>query len=156
LLYHSGKPNAAIELKGLEGTTLAKRDPIRQLVIEMARCVSDDKCSDAAVLDLQGISSVTDYFLIATGTSDRQLRSVADHLKALAKEKKILPLGYDGYDSASWILIDFGSIVVHLFAPSYRELYDLELLWGDAPKVRWQRRATTKKTTAETEETEET
>jgi len=135
----------------LEDRTLAKRDPIRQLVLELARSASDDKCNDVVVLDLQGLSSVTDYFLIATGTSDRQLKSTAEHLVKIAKEQGLRPLGYDGYESAHWILVDFGSIVVHLFSPSYRELYDLELLWGDAPKVRWQRRTVTKKTPSKAE-----
>jgi len=88
---------------------------------------------------------VTDYFIIATGTSDRQIRSVADHLLQLTKEKGIKPIGVDGYEYAHWILLDFGGVVVHIFSPSYRQLYDLELLWGDAPKVRWQRKATKKK-----------
>lgn len=124
---------------------------MKQMAVEMARIAADDKCSDVVVLDLQGLSTVTDYFVIATGTSDRQLRSVVDHMREWAKGKKIRPIGLDGYESSHWVLIDFGSVVVHVFSPSYRELYDLELLWGDAPKVRWQRRVTKKKTTAEKE-----
>jgi ribosome-associated protein len=121
------------------------------MAIEMARIAADDKCNDVVVLDLQGLSTVTDYFVIATGTSDRQLRSVIDHVREWAKEKKIRPVGLDGYDSSHWILVDFGGVVVHLFSPSFRELYDLELLWGDGPKVRWQRRVVKKKTAAEKE-----
>jgi len=117
----------------------------------MARIAADDKCNEVVVLDLHGLSTVTDYFVIGTGTSDRQLRSVVDHIRMWAKEKKIRPIGLDGYDSPNWVLIDFGGVVVHLFSPSFRELYDLELLWGDAPKVRWQRRVTKKKITAEKE-----
>ena len=106
----------------------------------VARSCSDDKCEDLRVLDLRGLSSVTDYFVIATGISDRQLRSVADHLLALAKETNLKPMGIDGYEQGQWILIDFVDVVVHLFMPEFRHIYDLELLWGDAPKVRWQRR----------------
>lgn len=94
---------------------------------------------------MKTISAVTDYFVIATGTSDRQIRSTADHILQAAKEKGRKPIGVDGYEQAHWVLIDFADVVVHIFAPSYRELYDLELLWGDAPRVRWQRRATRKK-----------
>jgi ribosome-associated protein len=126
--------------------TLAKRDPAKQLAIDMARSCADDKCDNLLVLDLKTLSTVTDYFVIATGTSDRQLRSTADHLLDLAKEHGIKPIGFDGYDSANWILLDFFDIVVHLFAPSYRELYDLELLWGDAPKIPCQRKTRSKKT----------
>ncbi len=119
---------------------LAKRDKIRQLALEVARSCSDDNCENIVVLDLRGISSITDYFVIATGSSDRQLRTAADHILKSAKEKGIAPMGVDGYDQAHWILIDFVDVIVHLFMPEYREIYDLELLWGDAPKVRWQRR----------------
>ncbi len=95
---------------------------------------------------MKSLSAVTDYFVIATGTSDRQIRSASDHLLELAKKKGIKPVGVSGYEYAHWILLDFADIVVHIFSPSYRRLYDLELLWGDAPRVRWQRRATKKKT----------
>jgi len=90
---------------------------------------------------MQGLSGVTDYFVIATGTSDRQIRSVADHLLELMKARGSRAMGVSGYEYAHWILLDFVDVVVHLFAPSYRQLYDLELLWGDAPRVRWQRRS---------------
>jgi ribosome-associated protein len=125
--------------------TLAKRDPARQLAIELARCCADDKCDNLVVLDMKPLSAVTDFFVIATGTSDRQIRSTADHLLHLAKEHGSKPIGVDGYEHAHWILLDFADVVVHVFSPSYRELYDLELLWGDAPRVRWQRRTTVKK-----------
>jgi ribosome-associated protein len=124
---------------------------MKQMAVEMARIAADDKCSDVVILDLQGLSTVTDYFVIATGTSDRQLRSVVDHMREWAKGNKIRPIGLDGYDSSHWVLIDFGAVVVHVFSPSYRELYDLELLWGDAPKVRWQRRVVKKKAATEEE-----
>ncbi|NLE57766.1 MAG: ribosome silencing factor [Planctomycetes bacterium] len=118
---------------------------MRQLAIEMARSCADDKCEDLVVLEMKDLSAVTDYFVIATGTSDRQIRTVADHLLKLAKDKGIKAMGVDGYEYAHWILLDFVDVVVHIFAPSYRQLYDLELLWGDAPRVKWQRRATKKK-----------
>jgi ribosome-associated protein len=112
----------------------------------MARSCADDRCDELVVLDMRGLSAVTDYFVIATGTSDRQIRTAADHVIQSAREKGIKPIGSTGYEYAHWILLDFVDIVVHIFAPSYRQLYDLELLWGDAPKVKWQRRATKKKT----------
>jgi len=115
------------------------------LAIELARSADGDRCENVIILDLNGLSTVTDYFVIATGTSDRQLRTVGDHILELTKAQGIRPIGVDGYEFAHWILLDFGSIVVHLFAPSYRELYDLELLWGDAPQIRWQRRTTKKR-----------
>jgi ribosome-associated protein len=131
--------------------TLAKRDPAKQLAIDMARSCADDKCDNLLVLDLRTLSPVTDYFVIATGISDRQIRSTADHLIDLAKEHGIKPIGLDGYDQANWILLDFFDVVVHLFAPSFRELYDLELLWGDAPKIPCLRKTKPQKTASPTE-----
>lgn len=91
------------------------------------------------ILDLRGLSSITDYFVIGTGTSDRQIRAVADHLRKDSKERGILPLGVDGIEYGHWVLIDFIDVVVHIFSPDYRRLYDLELLWGDGARVEWQR-----------------
>ncbi len=110
------------------------------MALELARSCSDDKCENIVVLDLRELSSITDYFVIATGTSDRQIRTTADHILKMAKQRQIKPMGVEGYEQAHWILIDFVDIIIHLFMPEYREIYDLELLWGDAPKVRWQRR----------------
>ena len=109
-------------------------------MIEAARQAHDDHCDDIVVLDLRGLSTVTDYFLLSTGTSDRQIRSAADHIIDLGKSRCVKLLGRDGYETAGWILLDFVDVVVHVFSPEYRVLYDLELLWGDAKKVRWQRR----------------
>jgi len=113
---------------------------VRQLAIELARSCSDDKCENIIVLDLRGLFSIADYFVIATGTSDRQLRTAADHILKMVKQINFKPMGIEGYEQAKWILIDIADVIVHLFVPEYREIYDLELLWGDAPKVRWQRR----------------
>ena len=118
-----------------------KKDKIGELAIALARSCADDKCGNVVVLDLRGLSSITDYFVIATGTSDRQIRSVADHLLGIGKEMKIRPMGVDGKTFGHWVLIDFVDVVVHVFSPDYRELYDLELLWGDAPRVEWDRPA---------------
>jgi len=125
---------------------------VRQLAIELARSCADDKCDDLIVLDMKTVSGVTDYFVIATGTSDRQIRNAGDHLIELVRDNGIRPIGVDGYEHAHWILLDFFDIVVHVFSPSYRRLYDLELLWGDAPKIRWQRRITKKRKDGQTTE----
>jgi ribosome-associated protein len=87
---------------------------------------------------LKGVSPATDYFLIATGTSDRQCKSIADEIVTLAKEHKQVKLGVAGYDQGRWVLLDFFNVIVHLFDSEMREYYDLEMLWGDAKKIRWQ------------------
>jgi ribosome-associated protein len=88
-------------------------------------------------LDLQGISPATDYFVIATGTSDRQMRTVADEISGAARDRELMRFGRAGYEQGRWILLDYVDVVVHLFDPEYREFYDLDLLWGDAEKVEY-------------------
>lgn len=100
-----------------------------------ARLLSDSKCEDVIALDLRGLSQVTDYYVIATGTSERQLRSIADDVRKLARIQDrgvILP---EGMESASWIVVDCFDVVVHLFAAEARAYYDLESLWADAPST---------------------
>ncbi len=110
-----------------------------QFAIELAGIAHDNQSQDVVALDLRGISPVTDFVVISTGSSDRQMRSVADKVIEYGKKVGERPLGVAGYDSAAWILLDYVDVVFHIFAKSYREYYDLELLWGDAPRVEWAR-----------------
>ena len=102
-----------------------------------ARVAAERHCSDIVVLDLKGKSPATDYFVIATGTSDRQMRSVADEICETAKEQGQQRFGRAGYEQARWILLDFVDVVIHIFDAEYRDYYDLELLWGDAKRLKW-------------------
>jgi ribosome-associated protein len=122
--------------------TEAKGANDRQFAIELARIVADDKCEDVTVMDLRGMSPVTDYFVICSGTSDRQMRSSAEHAIAYGKKVGEPPFSHAGLESQTWILVDFVNVVLHVFAPEHRSYYDLELLWGDAPRVEWRRSAT--------------
>lgn len=112
----------------------------RDFCIEAARMLADDKCEDVIVLDLRGRSQMTDFFIVASGTSDRQLSSAAEHVAQAAKK-----CGIGVYRSnldearANWIVLDLVDIVVHVLMPETRLYYDLEMLWGDAPRVSWQR-----------------
>ena len=91
------------------------------------------KAEGVVALDLRGISPATDFFVLATGNSDIQVRAIADNvLDELAKEGH-RPLHVEGMDRARWVLLDFVDFVVHVFHPLAREFYQLELLWGDAP-----------------------
>jgi len=131
--------------------TTKKKDTARQLAIAAARLIADDKCDDIIVLDLKDRSPVTDYFVIATGTSDRQMRSAATNLANWGKKNDNAPWHVAGIDSADWVVLDFVDVVVHIFNESHRRYYDLELIWGEAPRVRWQR-VTRKKKEEPTEE----
>jgi len=103
--------------------------------LEAAKVAVDRHCQDVLVLDLRDISPATDYFVIATGTSDRQMRTVCDDISDAARKQGFERFGRAGYEQAKWILLDFVDVVVHLFSRSYREYYDLELLWGDAQRI---------------------
>ena len=120
----------------------------RSLAVEAARIAQDRHGEDIVVLDLRGISPVTDFFVIFTGTSDRQMRSVAQEIIEAAAKSGSKPFGIAGMESA-WIVLDFVDVVVHIFDAERREYYDLELIWGDAPRVRWRKPAAgTRKTGA--------
>ena len=87
---------------------------------------------------------MTDFFVLATGTSARQRHAVAEHLKEAGRTLKQKPFGIEGLDlgsaeAASWVLIDYVDVVTHVFTEASRQYYDLELLWGDAPRVDWTR-----------------
>ena len=84
---------------------------------------------------------VTDYFVICTGTSDRQMRAICDEIREYGQRIGLRSIGVAGYDTGQWILVDFVNVVVHIFTPEHREYYDLELLWGDAPRIDWSRSA---------------
>ena len=100
-----------------------------------AHAASDKKATDLVVLDLRKAASFTEYFLICTGASARQVQAISNAVEeALLKSAK-RPLHIEGYSSAEWILLDYGDFIVHVFAPASRRFYDLERLWRDAPRV---------------------
>ena len=88
--------------------------------------------------DLRGISDVADFMLLGSGTSDRQIRAVASELGDLAGSHQQPRLGREADESARWIVLDFIDVIVHVFEAEARAYYDLEMLWGDAPLVRWE------------------
>ena len=107
----------------------------KQLALTAAKIAHDRHCTDIKVLDLTGISPATNYFVIATGTSDRQSRTVADEISVEAKQQGHQRFGIAGYDQGQWILLDFVSVVVHIFDEQRRDYYNLDMLWGDAKKL---------------------
>jgi ribosome-associated protein len=93
------------------------------------------RCTDVVLLDVSGRSQVAHYFLIATGTSPRQMNTVADQIAELGEQMGFKPWRVSGAESAKWILIDCVDVIVHLFDAPSRAFYDLELLWGDCPRM---------------------
>ncbi len=111
----------------------------RRFAIDAARLASYTRCSDVVVLDVSRVSPVTDFFLLATGSSGRQMRAVADQIEDLGRPLGFKALGRHGHaGESSWMLTDFVDVVVHVFSPDARGYYDLDGLWGDAPVVDWQ------------------
>ena len=108
----------------------------KTFALAAAKIADERHCSSIVVLDLRGLSPVTDYFVIATGTSDRQMRTVCDEIRDIARTQKISLFGQAGYEQGRWILMDFVDVVVHVFDSQYRRYYDLELLWGDAKRLK--------------------
>jgi ribosome-associated protein len=108
----------------------------RQFAVRAAQLSLENRCTDIVVMDLKGLSTTTDYFVIATGTSNRQMRTVADEISRTAKADGLMRFGMAGYEQARWIVLDFIDVVVHIFDSEYRDYYDLEMLWGDSKRVK--------------------
>ena len=105
--------------------------------MESARLAANTRCHNVVVLDVGGISPITDFLVLATGTSPRQMKTVCDDLEEMAGEKGEKPMSRVGDDSASWTCIDFVDVVVHVFSQDARGYYDLDGMWGDAARVEW-------------------
>jgi ribosome-associated protein len=104
--------------------------------LQSASLAAEEKLADkVTVLDLRGLASFTDYFLICHGRSKRQVQAIADQVMDSLRDEKQRPLSVEGYRLAEWILIDYGDFVVHVFSESRREFYGLERLWSDAPVI---------------------
>lgn len=108
-------------------------DELPSEVLQAAELALDRKAENVLALDLRGVSSATDFFVLATGNSDIQVRAIAEHVLEELSGRGIKPLHVEGLDRARWVLLDFVDFVVHVFHPQAREFYQLELLWGDAP-----------------------
>jgi ribosome-associated protein len=91
------------------------------------------------VLDLQGISSFTDFFVICSGTSEPQLKAIAGEVEERVKQEHgVKPVSVDGFPASQWIVLDYLQVIVHVFHHEKREFYSLEDLWSDAPRVAWE------------------
>lgn len=95
----------------------------------------DRKALDPVVLDLRGLSSVAEYFVILTGTSDRHVQAVAENIMDAFKAVGNRLLGEEGLRHGKWVLLDYGEVVIHVFLEAVREYYDIEKLWVDAPRL---------------------
>jgi ribosome-associated protein len=104
-----------------------------------ARVGEDNKAKDIVVLDLRGVTPLYDYFVLLTGSSRRQIHTIAEEIDAGLLSAGDRRLSIEGYQASRWVVQDYGDVVVHVFDPEAREYYSLEELWADAPRVDWKR-----------------
>ena len=114
---------------------MTKETLSKALAKKIATSASELKALDIKVLDLGRLCSFTDFFVICTGMSNRHIQSVADQILFDQKKEGHSSIGVEGYDKGEWVLIDYGSVVAHVFYPDARSFYNIEKLWGDAPQV---------------------
>ena len=117
---------------------------IREFAIELARLSSELKCEQVVLIDVRGRNQLCEYLVIVSGTSDRQMKSVSDQLKAFGAQHGSPRWKRDRDTNGTWIAADFVDVVVHLFEPGQRAWYDLEGMWADAPRVEWRRNVPSK------------
>lgn len=99
----------------------------------MALCALEKKALDIQILDLRKLTTITDYFVICHGESTTQVRAICDHIQEKLEDEGIKVWHREGYENASWVLLDYVDVVTHIFLTETREFYSLERLWGDAP-----------------------
>ena len=120
----------------------------KQRAILCAAYALEKKAFDVRILEVRGLSSLTDYLLLASGRSDRQVQAVAESVRlGLKKDHAVLPLAVEGMNEGRWVLIDYGDVMVHIFQQPVREFYDLDGLWSEAAEIsvpdeyHWERQA---------------
>ena len=115
----------------------------RKLALLCRELADNKKAEDIVILDVRQISSVTDYFVIASGTSEPHLRAIVDEIvEKLREQEDLRPKAVDGTLHTAWIVLDYFDVIVHIMRTDVRERYDLETLWGDAPRVKPRKRKT--------------
>ncbi|MFN9133838.1 MAG: ribosome silencing factor, partial [Phycisphaerales bacterium] len=140
-----GGEGPAADAAGAAGDGLTDQQrAARAFAIEAARMLADDKCTDVVVLDVRGMNSLADYIVVATGTSDRQMRFCAINLKDKAEAMGHGVARANEDERTTWVVLDCMDVVVHIFEPNTRAHYDIENMWADAVKVDWARAAGTR------------
>jgi ribosome-associated protein len=105
-----------------------------EITMAVAEFASDAKAEEIVQLDLRGLTSVADYFLICSGRSDRQVKAIHDRIHlGMKNQHDTMPTRVDGVTQGQWVLMDYGDLIVHVFSPETRDFYRLEQLWGEAP-----------------------
>lgn len=109
----------------------------REVAVTAARAAAAKQATDVTILDVQGLIVITDYFVIASGQTDRQVKTIVEEVEKSVRDLGQKPVRREGEADSRWVLLDYVDVVVHVFAEEEREYYDLERLWRDAPRIRW-------------------
>lgn len=105
-----------------------------KLADETGRLALEKKAKDIVVIELSGLTDIADYFVLASGTSERHVRTIAGAVEHDMREKGVAPSSVEGYDEGRWVIIDYADVIVHVFLEPLREMYDLESLWIEAKR----------------------
>jgi ribosome-associated protein len=107
----------------------------REIALTAAKAAAGKQAADVTILDVHGLIVITDYFVICSGQSDRQVKTIVEEVEKAVRELGERPIRREGESGARWVLLDYIDVVVHVFAEEEREYYDLERLWRDAPRI---------------------
>lgn len=113
-------------------------DESRTVALAAARAAAAKQAEDVSILDVHGLIVITDYFVICSGSTERQVKTIVEEVEKALRELERRPVRREGETEARWFLLDYVDVVVHVFAEQEREYYDLERLWLDAPRVAWE------------------
>jgi ribosome-associated protein len=103
-----------------------------------ARVAEENKARNILVLDMRGMTPLYDYFVLVTGSSRRQIHTITEEVDAVLRERGDRRLSVEGYEASTWVVQDYGDVMVHVFNPQTRDYYGLEELWADAPRIDWE------------------
>jgi ribosome-associated protein len=109
----------------------------REIAVTAARAAAAKQATDVTILDVHGLIVITDYFVIASGETDRQVKTILEEVERAVRDLGEKPVRREGDADSRWVLLDYIDVVVHVFAQEEREYYDLERLWRDAPRLGW-------------------
>jgi len=115
--------------------TISEEDVSKTMVLLSANAALDKKARNLVIIAVKDVSSFADYFIICSGSSDRQVQAITASVQEQMKKNGFLPIGIEGENNAKWVLMDYGDVIVHIFYEPVREFYDIEKLWADAPRM---------------------
>lgn len=130
-------PDAPVETKLDDEKQRRRLESARQFAIDAARLAAQTHCNNIVILDVSAVSPITDFLVIATGTSARQMRTVCEEIQEMGAARNVHALSKTNFESENWVLVDFVDTIVHMFNTDARLFYDLDNLWGDGKKVEW-------------------